>query len=208
MEQLRGKQSLALERAMLLALTAGYRDIVIDIGTGDGRFVQRLARAEPATFVIGLDLCRENLRVASRTAPPNALFVIADGLALPAELAGLATRLTINFPWGSLLRGLLTADAALTHGLRVLAPPGATLDLRLNDSALAQAGWVLAAGGVRAGQTLCAAGFAVDAPHVLDAAALRACPTSWARRLAHGRQGYALHLRAYRRRARRMDAAD
>ncbi|MGN6672182.1 MAG: hypothetical protein ACTHMA_02705, partial [Thermomicrobiales bacterium] len=28
MEQLRGKQSLALERAMLLALTAGYRDIV------------------------------------------------------------------------------------------------------------------------------------------------------------------------------------
>ena len=208
MEQLRGRQSLALERAALLALTADYRDIVIDIGTGDGRFVQRLARAQPATFVIGLDLCRENLRSASRTAPPNALYVIADGLALPAELAGLASGLTINFPWGSLLRGLLTANPALTRGLRALARPGAPLDLRLNDSALAQAGWALTAGGDQARQTLRAAGFAVGAPHVLDAAALRACPTSWARRLAHGRQGCALHLRAYRCSARRKDAAD
>lgn len=208
MEQLRGKQSLALERAALLALTAGYRDIVIDIGTGDGRFVQRLARTEPATFVIGLDLCRENLRAISRTAPPNALFVIADGLALPAELAGLASRLTINFPWGSLLRGLLTADAALTRGLRVLARPGALLNLRLNDSALAQASWGLAAGGDQARQTLRAAGFAVDAPRTLDASALRACPTSWARRLAHGRQGQALYLRAYRCGVQSANAAD
>jgi 16S rRNA (adenine(1408)-N(1))-methyltransferase len=208
MEQLQGKRSVALERAALLALTAGYHDIVIDIGTGDGRFVQRLARGQPATFVIGLDLCRENLRAVSRTAPPNALFVIADGLALPAELAGLATRLTINFPWGSLLQGLLTADAALTDGLRALARPGAALDLRLNDSALAQAGWALAAGGDQARQTLRAAGFAVDVPRTLDAAALRACPTSWARRLTHGGQGQALHLRAYWCNARRMDAAD
>jgi 16S rRNA (adenine(1408)-N(1))-methyltransferase len=198
MEQLRGKQSLIIDRAALLALTAGYRNIVIDIGTGDGGFVRRLAHANPASFVIGLDLCRENLRAVSRTAPPNALFVIADGLALPAELAGLATQLTINFPWGSLLQGLLTTDTALTCGLRTLARPGAVLDLRLNDSALAQAGWPLAAGGDLAGQTLRAAGFAAGPPRALDPAALRACPTSWARRLAHGNQGHALHLRGTR----------
>lgn len=198
MEGIRGKRAFAIDAATLAARIASYDDIVIDLGTGDGRYVRHVARLEPTTFAIGIDTCRENLRPGSRVAPPNALFIIGDALATPRELDGLATRLTINFPWGSLLRGLLAGDAALLSGLRALARPetGALLEVRLNGSALAEAGWSLAAGGGQARRALCRGGFAVEPPAAMDAAALRACPTTWARRLAHGRDPRALLLRA------------
>ena len=43
---------------------------------------------------------------------PNVAFVVASAEALPGELAGTVERLTVNLPWGSLLRGALAlADA-------------------------------------------------------------------------------------------------
>ena len=79
-----------IDAATLAARIAGYRDILVDIGTGDGRYVRHIARECPASFAIGIDACRENLRGASRNAPGNALFVIANALSLPRELHGLA----------------------------------------------------------------------------------------------------------------------
>jgi 16S rRNA (adenine(1408)-N(1))-methyltransferase len=195
MERIQGKRSGALDAAALAATASGYGDILIDIGTGDGRFVVRQARACPARLVIGVDACRENLVDASRAAPPNAVFVVADALALPAELTGLATAATINFPWGSLLDGLLDGHAGLLDGLRAITRPGAGLEIRLNAGALAEAGWSLEAGAARARRSLGAAGFAVGPPVGLDAAALRACPTTWAKRLAFGRDPRAVYLR-------------
>jgi 16S rRNA (adenine(1408)-N(1))-methyltransferase len=57
---------------------------------------------------------------------PNALFVVAAAEALPPELDGLADTVTVHFPWGSLLRGLLRADPAVMTGLTRLMRPGAT----------------------------------------------------------------------------------
>lgn len=198
MEGIRGKRSFAIDAATLAARVAGYREVLVDIGTGDGRYVRHIARTCPACFALGLDACRENLRAGSHAAPPNALFVIANALALPRELTGAATRIAINFPWGSLLGGLLAGDPALLAGLRTLARPGsgAPLEVRLNGGALAEAGWTLEVGSARVRGVLRAGGFAVEPPIGLDAAALRACPTSWARRLAHGRDPRACLLRA------------
>jgi 16S rRNA (adenine(1408)-N(1))-methyltransferase len=190
---------MALDRQELLCRVDGYRQVVIDLGTGDGRFVRQVARDSPEHFVIGVDTCRENLREVSRCPQGNALYVIADALALPGELAGVATRVTINFPWGSLLRGLLCGDPGLLAGLHAIARPatGATLDVRLNDSALAAAGWTLADGGVRVEAMLRAAGFAPEPAIALNSAALRACQTTWAKRLAHGKTGRALQIRGH-----------
>jgi 16S rRNA (adenine(1408)-N(1))-methyltransferase len=168
--------------------------VLLDLGTGDGRFVDDWARRGPAGLAIGIDACREQLAERSRRAPANALYLIANALALPAELDGLATRLTINFPWGSLLTGLLAGDSALCSRLPMLTRPGARLEVRLNAGALAEAGWTLEAAGVRIRQVLRAAGFAISAPVPLGAAELCACPTSWARRLAVGRDPRALSL--------------
>lgn len=196
METIHGKRTHTIHGTTLLPRLAGYRRVLVDLGTGDGRFVQHVARTDPDCFVIGIDACRENLRTASRTIPPNALFVIANAAALPAELTGVATHITINFPWGSLLRGLVIGDPAILGGLRLLARPETTLEIRLNSGALIEAGWSLEAGGAAVYQALRSYGFVVEPCTILHASALRICPTTWAKRLAFGRDPRALYLRA------------
>jgi 16S rRNA (adenine(1408)-N(1))-methyltransferase len=75
--------------------------------------------------VIGLDAVPVAMADASRRAArparkgglPNALFVVAAAERLPPELGDLADEVTIHFPWGSLLRGLLGDAAGPTpHG--------------------------------------------------------------------------------------------
>jgi hypothetical protein len=187
MESICGKQAWIIDTATLAVRVAGYREILIDVGTGDGRYVQTIARECPSCFAIGIDACRENLRGVSRNTPGNALFIIANALALPGELRGLATRMTINFPWGSLLVALLAGDLALLNGLMALAQPGATLEIRLNPGALAEAGYAPEIGVRRITLVLREWGFSTGQSAVLDADALRRYPTTWARRLAYGR---------------------
>src|SRR5262245_6167029 len=203
METICGKRTLNIDADTLANRAAGASAVLVDIGTGDGRYVLQAARAGSSWFAIGVDACRDNLRSTSRTAPRNALFIIADARALPDELRGLATRIAINFPWGSLLGSLLDGNAGLLGGLASLARPnpdankgGAPLEIRLNGGALAEAGWSLQSGGERVRQVLVANGFSVGRPALLDAQALRACPTTWAKRLAFGRDPRALYVRA------------
>jgi 16S rRNA (adenine(1408)-N(1))-methyltransferase len=113
---------------------------VIDLGTGDGRFVLASAAAHPDLLVIGVDAAASSMLSASRRAArptkrgglPNALFVVAAAEALPSELEGCADALTVQFPWGSLLRGLLEADSAILAGLARVTKPGARVKLLLS----------------------------------------------------------------------------
>jgi 16S rRNA (adenine(1408)-N(1))-methyltransferase len=196
-ETIEGKYAREMGAPELAGRLVGYAHVLIDLGTGDGRFVRAIAASCPTTFAIGIDACRENLRERSRNAPPNALYVIANALTLPHEVDGLATHLTINFPWGSLLAGLLDGDSALVEHLATLARPGALLEMRLNAGALADAGWPLEDGGQRVRQVLQAEGFSVRPPVILGSRELRACPTTWARRLAFGRDPRALYLQGH-----------
>ncbi|MGH2455149.1 MAG: class I SAM-dependent methyltransferase, partial [Candidatus Limnocylindria bacterium] len=110
-------------------LAAEHRSVAMDLGTGDGRFVLDRAAAQPEELVIGVDASAaamaESSRRASRSGSRNAVFVASDVAALPPELGGLADLLTIHFPWGSLLRAAVAADASLVRLLR----PGGTLRL-------------------------------------------------------------------------------
>jgi len=178
----------------LAAHIANYPDVLIDLGTGDGRFVLHTARAHPARYVIGIDACRDNLYAASRHAPNNALFLIANICTMPAGLVRLASAITINFPWGTLLAGLLDDGSPLLATLARLARPGATLHIRLNGGALAEAGYSLEAGGEQVRRLARRAGFHVAAPLPLVAGDLRAYPTTWAKRLAFGRDPHARYL--------------
>lgn len=187
METQRGKQREQLDRQSLATSVATHACCQVDLGTGDGRCVRSSARAHPERLVIGVDACREQLYGASRRALPNELYVIANAEELPTELAGVASLVTINFPWGSLLEGLLRPNSAVMAQVVALVRPGASLEVRLNSGALAEAGYTLAAGASQARAVLHGAGFALAAPIDLDATALRACPTTWAKRLAFGR---------------------
>jgi 16S rRNA (adenine(1408)-N(1))-methyltransferase len=195
-ERIRGKNSAEIGADGLAAGMAGYSDVLIDVGTGDGRYILHVARTRPTWFAVGVDACRDNLRKASRKAPLNALYVIANALALPGELDGMASKLTINFPWGSLLTGLLDGNPMLLEGLLAVARPGAELEIRLNAGALSDAGYTLESGAPPARQALQAGGFDVGDLVRLDARELRQCRTSWAKRLAYGRDPRAVCLRA------------
>lgn len=195
METLRGKHASNMDAPALAQRLAGYQTVHLDLGTGDGRYAAHIARTQPAAFAIGLDACRENLADSSRRAPPNTLFVIANASALPAELDRLAAAITINFPWGSLIEGLLEGQPALLAGLTRAAASRAALDIRLNGGALAEAGWSLDAGVRRVRDVLAASGFAMQAPAALAAGDLKTFPTTWAKRLAFGRDPRALWLR-------------
>jgi 16S rRNA (adenine(1408)-N(1))-methyltransferase len=196
MQRVNGKDIRAIDAATLAAWTARYREVTLDLGTGDGRFVRQLARRCQAAAAIGVDTCRANLMTGSRRAPENALFLVADALALPDELDGVATRLTVNFPWGSLLRGFVEGHPELLAGLRRVGRAGAALEVTLNAEALAELGWELAAGGERVATVLGRAGFAVGPVEVMGADQLRRWPTTWAKRLAFGRDPRAIRIGA------------
>ena len=70
---------------------------------------------------------RRAARTAARGGLPNTLFVVAAAERLPAELLGVADELTIQFPWGSLLRGALALDTTASSGIASLLRPGASL---------------------------------------------------------------------------------
>lgn len=193
MQRIQGRSCLEIDTAALVKLARARSCTLLDIGAGDGRFVAQVAGERPDALAIGVDACRENLIDQSRRAPENAIFLVANALALPAELAGIATRLTINFPWGSLLTGLLD-DSDFIERLAWLARPRATLEVIVNGGALAEAGWTLEPGAARIRSNLRAAGWTLQPPVAWGAVDLRACPTTWARRLAFGRDPRAVFL--------------
>ncbi len=210
MEIMHGKHTRRIAAPELARALAGYRELVIDLGTGDGRFVLHTARQDPAVFAIGVDACRENLRAASRAAPANALFAIANlagpGCTFFDDFCGMAARITINFPWGSLRDALLAGEADLLSGLNRLMRPGAQLEVRLNASALQEAGWELAAGGQQAAQALATSGLRVGQPQMLTAPALRELPSTWAKRLAYGSRPEAVYITAFSSPSRQRSA--
>jgi 16S rRNA (adenine(1408)-N(1))-methyltransferase len=197
MEIIRGKKtSFAYDLAEGLQ---GDASVMLDIGTGDGRFVQAMAEAQPKSFVIGVDACRENLVAISRNAPKNALFVIANAESLPTELNNVANHLTINFPWGSLLEGLLSNEQSLMNGLLRVMKAKARIEVRLNSSALAQASWSLEAGAEMVQAVLLDSGFSMQSPRLMLSEELASVPTSWSKRLAYGRDPRAAYLRGAKR---------
>jgi hypothetical protein len=149
----------------------------------------------PDALVIGVDAIGDNLREISRKAAragiPNALFGRLALEQAPEALAGLADRLTVFLPWGSLLRAVALPDPEALVRLRGLCKPAAhlhivlgyhpspdggairTLDLPPLDEAALEAGYHRA-------------GLAVKARR-LSPVELRALPTTWARKLAFGR---------------------
>ena len=133
---------------------------------------------------------RRSARPAGRGGVANALFVVAAAERPPIELFGIADEVTINFPWGSLLRGALACDDAAARGIAALLKPGAGLTALVSVTARDGLGLV-------AMDEPGAAAELADrwANHGLDLVSL--CPateadvaatrSSWARRLGVGR---------------------
>jgi 16S rRNA (adenine(1408)-N(1))-methyltransferase len=124
-------------KSSLASLPRTGEGIVIDIGTGDGRFVSASARANPNKFYIGVDanvkpLEKPSMKATRKPAKgglPNAMLVQAAVEVLPAEFDGIADEIHIHFPWGSLLRSVATADPPIVSALRRMAAADGLLEI-------------------------------------------------------------------------------
>jgi 16S rRNA (adenine(1408)-N(1))-methyltransferase len=165
------------------------------------------AAAQPDRLVVGVDANPAGMMTASRRAAAkpgrgglsNALFVVAAAEALPAELDGVADLVTVHFPWGSLLRGLLGADPATMTGLtRVLRPSG-TLQLLLSSTARDRGAGVAPIQTVtlRAlAESYAAWGLVVTQLRPATVADVAAAHSTWGKRLGAGARRPAWLLRA------------
>ena len=168
--------------------------MTIDVGTGDGRAVLAAANREPATLVLGIDASAPAMAEASRRAAraarrgglENAMFVVAAAEALPAELSGRASLVTVRFPWGSLLRGCLGLDDVVATGVAGLVAPAGILELLLAPAERdGLRGVPTTEPEIIAATTNAFAplGFAVLVARAATAAEVAASGSSWARRL-------------------------
>jgi 16S rRNA (adenine(1408)-N(1))-methyltransferase len=192
-----------LTPAAFSELRARYPRTAVDVGTGDGRFAYHLASAAPDLLVIGLDALAEHMgeraATAARKPPkggrPNLLFVHAAVEALPPDLRHVADEVHVLLPWGGLLEGIVLARDDVLGGIASLCRPGARVAVTLNGEIWVDStpvryeplpvptpeyvAEVVAPGFARNGIELGPARYATAEEAQL--------PTTWARRLAHGR---------------------
>jgi 16S rRNA (adenine(1408)-N(1))-methyltransferase len=174
--------------------------IVIDIGTGDGRFVSSMAKREPNKFFIGIDANVKPLEKPSMKATrksnkgglPNVMFVQAAVEALPEEFDGIADEIHIHFPWGSLLRAVTSGDSQALQSLRRIAAPACHLEVVIGIDPVRDRAELTRLGiesiSDKYLRTVLAkkytkAGFAIKNHGELDPSDWSALETSWARKL-------------------------
>jgi len=126
-----------MPESSLNSLPPTNQGVILDIGTGDGRFVYQMARKNPNRLYIGIDASSEALvktsekiyRNPKHGGAKNALFLQARVEALPPELHRVADEVHIHFPWGSLLGGLIKPDETVLRSIRSVCKDGALVEV-------------------------------------------------------------------------------
>jgi 16S rRNA (adenine(1408)-N(1))-methyltransferase len=203
MRRVVGKATHDLSPDEFAQLRSQYADLVVDLGTGDGKHVLAVARARPDALVVGLDAGPEAMRrTAARAAAkpvkggtPNALFVWSAVEQWPEGLTGISEVHSL-MPWGSLLRALVRPEEVVLREVAASCRPGAsflvTLNLHAWRPAVPEVGETpeptpssaltdLAPAFARAGWQLTSA-------HYAEAAEVAALGTSWTKRLNSSRE--------------------
>lgn len=156
-----------------------FERVHLDLGTGDGAYALHVARTDPACAVVGVDTCLDNLVKPARKGWDNLRFLAADATDLPPWLWSHADTVTINFPYGKLLRAVAGREP-----WALLASTGAALAIRVNESAAVAEG--IPFDEVLAGVRRALAGRRARLT-IVPGAELRAFPSTWAKRIANGR---------------------
>ena len=164
---------------------------MIDVGAGDGGYALHRAKTEPSTFAIALDASPDALSDgawrAKRARAANVAFLVEAVEYVPMELSGQADEVTVHYPWGSLLHGLVAADERVLSPLaKLLKPDG---ELRALVSATSRDGYadltpadLSALAGPYAEH-----GLELTAVRLASPADIVVARSSWAKRLGRGR---------------------
>ncbi len=186
------------------ALRSEFAKCAVDVGTGDARFAYHLASEHSDWLVVGIDALDEPMgEIAYRAARKparggRANLVLLRGAieALPVELQDIADEVDVVLPWGALLEGIVRARPDVVGGIATLARPGAVIRMTLNgeiwlDSTPARFEDLPVATPEYVAEAVAPefrrAGIDLGPARYLDAKEAKALPSTWARRLGHGR---------------------
>jgi 16S rRNA (adenine(1408)-N(1))-methyltransferase len=179
--------------------------VIIDIGTGDGRYVYQSARRNPNKFYIGIDpntrplekISEKIHRKPAKGGAPNVLFIQSAIEDLPEDLNGAANEVHVHFPWGSLLRAVATGDVALLQNLRRICAEEALLEVVIGIDPVRDKSEIerldvqpltLEAIDTVLVPNYAAAGFEIIERGIIAASEWPALETSWAKRLQGNEQ--------------------
>lgn len=135
MKIIKGNKQLYIDVAQIANLLQSYKDVEIDLGTGDGRYVYKKAKKNPLCLYIGIDPSEKQLQVYSKKALKgkleNAVFVLASIESTPDELADSAVVININLPWGTLLKTIMRPELENLKKVAALIKKGGVLKIVL-----------------------------------------------------------------------------
>jgi 16S rRNA (adenine(1408)-N(1))-methyltransferase len=197
-------RSAELPAEELDALRERYGHCAVDAGTGDAHFAYHFASERPDWLVLGLDALDEPMgeiayraaRKPARGGRENLVLLRASIEALPPELHRIADEVHVLLPWGVLLEGIVLARADVIAGIAALARPGALVRVVLNgeiwlDSTPARYEDLPVPTPEYVADVIEPAfgreGIDLGKARYLTGEEAKALPTTWARRLGHGR---------------------
>jgi hypothetical protein len=141
--------------------------------------------------VLAIDASHEALRDASRRAAapvrrgglPNARFIASGLEQLPAGLGGLASLVTVHFPWGSLLRAAIGQDVDGAAAVARLVAPGGVLRLLVSAADRDASGGVAAVDAAAVVEAYRELGMRPGACRSATGEDIAAARSTWAKRL-------------------------
>ena len=123
MEILKGKKT--IELLNFRELLSCYSEVLIDIGTGNGKYPYKYAKKYPNSLAIGIDSAGDNMvkysvksqRKLCKGGLDNVLYCTAAIESIPEALVDIGDKITVNFPWGSLLEGIVKGDNLILNAI-------------------------------------------------------------------------------------------
>lgn len=98
-----------------------HNKVILDIGTGDGKFVYKNAIKNRDSLYVGLDPAEKQIQIYSKKANrrrlKNALYILGSLENLPEELYSTVDKIFVNLPWGTLLEKIVKSNEIYTKEL-------------------------------------------------------------------------------------------
>lgn len=130
---IKGNKKIEISDKDLSGLTRNFQKVVLDIGTGDGRFIYENALKKPDVIFLGLDPAEKQLEIYSRKSNKkklnNCIFIVGSIDNLPRELFSFIDEIYITLPWGTLLENVVKTDSDLVQKIYRLLKETGTFEI-------------------------------------------------------------------------------
>lgn len=131
----KGNKTLEINKEDLKNIVGQFKKTIIDLGTGDGRFVYENASLKPDTLFIGIDPSQTQLKEYSKKSQKkkltNVLFAVGSLEIIPEGLNNVADTVYIILPWGTLLQNIVKPNIETVKTLKNLLKPKSEIEIIL-----------------------------------------------------------------------------